>query len=142
MSNHATAGNVIALKADIASHNDQPVELRKITLVCNDLGFANCAIAMHLFSSDPTANTGVQAGDNAAYSNKGAGYLGRFEGYFRSFSDLLHATLIPSEGEGLILKPAAGTQRIWFQYQVLTAGAAMTASSTLTPTFRGRFGQG
>jgi hypothetical protein len=140
VSNHATAGSVTPTKVDLSAWADTPVDLEKITVDCNDLGFVNCVLAMHLFSSDPTANTGVGAGDNVAWSNKRAGYLGRFEGFFRTFSDGLNATLLPTEGNSLILLPGAGTQRLWFQYQILSNGAAMTSGSQLIPTFRGRQG--
>ncbi len=140
ISNNSTAGSVTATKVDISAANDLPVELHKITLDSADLGLATCQVAIHLFNSDPTASSGVGAGDNAAYTQKRAGYLGRFEGFFRAFSDGVHATLTPTEPGPLHIMPASGTARIWYQIQILSNSSTMVSASALTPTFRGKQG--
>jgi hypothetical protein len=140
ISNNATAGLVTPLSAAVSAAIDEPVSLERITIDTNDTGLQGKAIAVHIFNSDPTANAGVGAGDNGAWSNKRAGYLGRFEGYFRTFSDGAVATLFPSEGNRLVCLPAPGTQLLYFQFQVLDTYTPSAGGTTLTATLRGTQG--
>lgn len=140
ISNTATAGSVTAMSATVSADNDEPVALDKITIETTDTGLGGKSIAVHVFNADPTASTGVVGGDNAAWSNKRNGYLGRFEGTFRTFSDGAMATLTPSEGSSLICTPSSGAKLLYVQFQTLSDFTPSANSTTLQATLRGRQG--
>lgn len=137
ISDNATAGSVTALPVTVSSTNDAPIRIDKIGVVTTDTGLAGKSIAVHVFNSDPTASSGVGAGDNAAWSNKKAGYLGRFSGSFRTLSDGAHATLVPDEGSSLICLPGSGAKTLWIQFQTLNDFTPSANSTTLIATLRG-----
>lgn len=140
VSDNAAPGSVSALPVTIAVFNDQPLMLDWIKIDTNDTGVAGKSMAMHLFNSDPTASSGVVGGDNLAYSNKRAGYLGRWSGTFRTFSDGAACRFAPDEAAPFVLTPGAGTRTIWYQLQTLSDFTPVSGS-IWTPTFFGRQGQ-
>ncbi len=137
ISNSATAGSVTANPVTISSTNDAPVQITGLELVVNDTAFGGTAIRMLLFNSDPTANSGVVAGDNVAYSNKNAGYVGSLAGLMTIFSDGTRGVLMP-ETDMSAVPVETGGKRLWWQLQILSSSGTPTASSTFTPTFYGR----
>ena len=95
-----SAGSVTATSVTVADLNDAPVNITEILLDTDDTGpgTAGIQIRCHVFNADPTANSGVVGGDNAAYSNKRNGWIGSFSGTMRAFSDGSKGVLVPDEG--------------------------------------------
>lgn len=135
ISDNGTAGSVTAQPLTLSDTNDEPVFLEEILLDTTDTGLAaGVQIAVHVFNSDPTASSGVVGGDNAAWSNKKAGYVGRLSGTFRAFSDGGKARCVPDEGLYLPLAPGSGAKTIWLQYQALGGFTPSANSTTIIPT--------
>lgn len=141
VSDNATAGSVTALVVTLSDTNNDPVCLTEVLLASTDTGFGSNAIRIHLFNSDPTASTGVVGGDNAAWSNKQAGWVGSMSGLLRAFSDGCRGRLVPDEGSSIILLPATGARTIWWQLQSLGSPTPSANSTTFTPRFRGYQGR-
>jgi hypothetical protein len=138
VSDNATAGSVTPLPVTLTGDADQPYLLSEILLETTDTGLAaSTQMRGLIFRSDPTLNSGVGAGDNAAYSNKAAGFVGSFSGTFRAFSDGGRARLVPDEGNFLICFPEEGGKRLWIQYQTLGAFTPSANSTTIIPRFKG-----
>lgn len=131
ISDNATAGSVTALSATVSDTNDDPICLERIRVVSTDTGLANKNVRVWLFNSDPTASTGVGAGDNAAYSNKMAGFVGTMSGTFRAMSDGSVACLVPDEGSRIICNPSTGAKLIYIQFQTLSDFTPSANSTTL-----------
>lgn len=146
ISDNGTAGSVTALTSnDLSDVADDPIDLTEILLDTTDTGpgTAGIQIRMHLFNSDPTASSGVGAGDNAAYSNKRGGWFGSFLGTMRPFSDGSRGVLVPEYGEGggRIAFVASGAKNIWWQL-VAAGGFTPSAGQTVwTPRFKGYQGR-
>jgi len=138
ISNNATAGSVTATSTNaLAFSANDLVSFSTVLLVSTDTGpgTAGAIIRLHLFNSDPTAASGVVGGDNAAWSNKQAGWLGSMSGIMRLFSDGSRGVLVPDEPlEGLA--PATGAQNFWYQLQTMTAFTPSANSTTFIPNFR------
>jgi hypothetical protein len=79
----------------------------------------------------------VGAGDNAAWSNKRAGWLGSFTGTMRAFSDGSRGVLVPDEGALRICNPVSGAKTIYWQLQALGGFTPSANSTTFTPRFKG-----
>lgn len=143
VSDNATAGSVVAQTVTLSDTNDDPVTIERVRLATADTGpaTAGAIFEMYLFASDPTANSGVGNGDNSAYSQKQAGFIGRMIGQFiggtSSFSDGSVAVLVPAEGSRIVTKPATGAKTIYWQIKTDTAFTPSASSSTFTPTFEG-----
>lgn len=151
ISNNATAGSVTALSATVSDTNDDPITLTDILITSTDTGLAGKRIRAYVYNSDPTANTGVVGGDNAAFSNKVAGYVGSFSGVLETgFSDGTVGRLIPSYNDStaspsqnasaggvMVVKPGSGAKTLWVQYQTLDAFTPSANSTTITGTVRG-----
>lgn len=143
ISDNATAGSVTALPVTVSDTNDAPVTLTEIELDTTDTGLAaGAVIDVFVYNSDPTANTGVGGGDNAAFSNKRAGYRARFRGTFLAFSDGGKATCVPIDGAGNILPAVnmaveSGGKRLWTQYKAVTGFTPSANSTTIAPRFKG-----
>src|SRR5262249_23777107 len=102
ISDNGTAGSVTALSATLSDTNDDPIFISEILIPPTDTGLAGKRIRAYLFNSDPTASSGVGAGDNAAYSQKKAGYIGSFSGILEAgFSDGTVGRLVPSFADGV-----------------------------------------
>lgn len=141
ISNHATAGSVTALVAAVADLSDQPIALTSLLLRTTDTGLRGKTVRAWIYNSDPTANSGVGAGDNATFSNKMAGLIGTMSGTLRTMSDGAAGILIPDEDKPLIAFPATGTRNFWVQYQTLSDFTPSANSTTLSGTMRGLQGR-
>lgn len=147
ISDNATAGNVTANTATLSDANDDPVDITEVLLDTNDAGFANVSVRLRAFTSDNTANSGVQAGDNAAYSHKRAGFAGSFIGTLLSFQDGAKGCLVPegvpgSPGAAVrIMNVESGGKRIWWTLEVLATATPSGSSTTFTPRFKGYQGR-
>lgn len=139
ISDNSTAGSVTALSITVADVADQPVAINEIVLATTDTGLAaGVPVEVELFNSDPTASSGVGAGDNAAYSQKQAGWVGRFQGTFNAFSDGGRAVCVPADGQGVLLtKPVSGGTTIWYQIKTLGGFTPSSNSTTIIPTVKG-----
>jgi hypothetical protein len=139
ISNNATAGSVTANSVTLSDTNDHPIDISEILLASTDTGPGAAAIQirLHLFNSDPTASTGVVGGDNAAWSNKQAGWVGSFSGTMRAFSDGSRGVLIADEGTLRLITPVSGAKTLYWQLQAIGGFTPSANSTTFTPTFKG-----
>lgn len=151
ISDNATAGSVTALTATVSDTNDDPLTVTEILVSSTDTGLAGKRVRAYLFNSDPTASTGVGAGDNAAYSQKKAGYVGSFSGVLETgFSDGTVGRLVPSYADGaasgtpnaaaggfLVTKPTSGAKTLFIQYQAVDGFTPSANSTTIIGTARG-----
>lgn len=137
ISDNATAGSVTAKTITLSDVNDDTVTIERLRLASTDTGIAAKSVRAWLYSSDPTASTGVAGGDNAAFSNKQAGFIGTMSGTFRTFADGAVAILVPDEGARIISAPGTGAKTIWWQLQALDAFTPSANSTTFTPTAEG-----
>lgn len=143
VSDNATAGSVTANSVSLSDTNDDPISIRRVRLTTADTGpaTAGATFEMYLFRSDPTANSGVGGGDNAAFSQKQAGFIGRLSGTFiggtGSWSDGSTAVLTPIDGAEITTLPVSGAKTIFWQIKTLTAWTPSANSTTFTPTFEG-----
>jgi hypothetical protein len=144
ISDNATAGSVTALvSGNISDVNDDPIFISEIHINSTDTGLAGKKIRAYLFNTDPTASTGVGAGDNVAYSQKKAGYIGSFMGYLETgFSDGTVGRLVPCFNEtnftqagGFIAAlPVSGARTLYIQYQAVEAFTPSANSTTIIGT--------
>lgn len=143
ISDNATAASVTALPVTVSAEKDAPVTLTAIELDTNDTGLAaGTQVDVYVFNSDPTANSGVGGGDNAAYSQKKAGFLTRFRGTFHAFSDGGKAICRPVDGDNntmpiAVIHPEAGGLRVWLQYKAVTGFTPSANSTTIASRLRG-----
>lgn len=137
VSDNATAGSVTAKSVTLSDVNDDTVTIERVRLATTDTGAQGKAFRMYLYNSDPTANSGVSGGDNSAFSNKQAGFIGTLSGTFRTFSDGGVAVLVPDEGSRLVTTPTSGAKTVFWQLQTLDAFTSSANSTTFTPTFEG-----
>lgn len=144
ISNSATAGSVTANSIAVSDVADQPFTVEALTLTTNDTGpgAAGATVDVHIFNSDPTANSGVGAGDNAAWTQKRAGWVGKLTGTFFSMSDGSVARLVPSSGDNrIIMEPVSGGVSLYWQPVAVTGFSPSANGTTLTPTVEGFFGR-
>lgn len=146
ISDNATAGSVTALSATLSDTNDDPIFISEILVSSTDTGLNGKKVRAYLFNSDPTASTGVGGGDNAAYSQKKAGYIGSFMGWMETgFSDGSVGRLVPtfnetnfsSAGGYIVTKPTSGAKTLYIQYQAVEAFTPSANSTTIIGTARG-----
>lgn len=151
ISNNATAASVTALTAAVSDTNDDPVTITEVLLASTDTGLAGKRVRAYLFNSDPTASSGVQAGDNAAFSQKIAGYIGSVSGVMETgFFDGTVGRLVPSFNDSavapvpnaaasgfIVAKPSSGGKAFWIEYQTMDAWTPSANSTTLIGTLRG-----
>lgn len=143
VSDNATAGSVTANSVTLSDTNDDPITIERVRLATADTGpaTAGATFEMYLFNSDPTASSGVGGGDNAAFSQKQAGFIGRLSGTFiggtGSFSDGSVAIFAPVEGVRIVTKPTSGAKTIFWQIKTNTIFTPSANSTTFTPTFEG-----
>lgn len=151
ISDNATAGSVTALTATVSDVNDDPLTITEVLINSTDTGLAGKRIRAYLFNSDPTASTGVVAGDNVAYSQKKAGYIGSLSGVLETgFSDGTVGRLVPSYADGaaastahapangfIVTKPTSGAKTLFIQYQAVDGFTPSANSTTIIGTIRG-----
>jgi hypothetical protein len=147
ISDNATAGSVTALiSGNISDTNDDPIFISSIHVASTDTGLAGKKLRAYIFNTDPTASSGVGGGDNAAYSQKMAGYLGSFMGWMETgFSDGSVGRLVPCYNEtnftqagGFIdVPPKSGAKTLYIQYQAVEGFTPSANSTTIIGTARG-----
>ena len=139
VSNNATAGSVTPISFTASDLADAPVALTHLEFLSSDAGpgTAGATFEAWLFNSDPTAGSGVGGGDNAAFSQKQAGFIGRMQGTFIAASDGSMAVLTPVEGTFIATRPASGGTTIYALLKTLTAFTPSANSTTFTGTLRG-----
>lgn len=136
ISNHATAGSVIALPCTM------PVTTADLSIIefladTTDTALGDAiTLRAHIFTSDPTAATGVGAGDNALWSNKKAGWIGSLSAAMVTFSDGSRGRLMPDGGT--FIPVAAGTATLWVQYQAITGFTPSANSTVINGSVKGR----
>jgi len=65
---------------------------------------------LHLYSSDPTASSGITNGDNGAWLTKIAGYMGSIDIVLdKAFSDAAAGQGAPSIGGEMMFVPGSGS---------------------------------
>lgn len=139
IANNATAGSVTALVVTVADINDAPVMIEEILLETNDTGLAaGVPVEVLVFNSDPTASSGVGNGDNLAYSQKMAGYVGCFQGVFKAFSNGGKAVCVPADGQALpIFNVESGGKRLWWQLKALGGFTPSGSGTTVDARLKG-----
>lgn len=138
ISDNGTAASVTANTVTLSDTNDAPVGISMVELHSTDTGIGGKNVRIWVYNSDPTASSGVQAGDNAAFSNKKAGFVGTLSGTMRSFSDGARGLLAPDDGLAAILAaPESGGKRFWWQLQTLSDFTPSANSTTFIPKFKG-----
>jgi hypothetical protein len=137
VSNNGTAGSVTAIALTVSDVNDDLVTLERIRILSTDTGVAGKTFRVWLFNSDPTSSSGVGGGDNAAWSQKQAGFIGSMTGLFRAFSDGSGAVCVPDEGSRIITKPVSGGTTVYALLQTLDAFTPSANSTTFTLTAEG-----
>ena len=144
VSNSATAGSVTAISFTLSDTNDDPISLERIRLQSTDTGIQAKTIRAWLFAADPTANTGIVGGDNAAFSVKQSTFIGTMSNgstgsgsAFRAFSDGSGGVLTPDEGARIITNPVSGAKTIFALLQTLEVFTPSANSTTFTLTLEG-----
>ena len=138
ISNNATAASVTPVTFAFSDTNDAPIDLERMRIATTDTGLAaGVGIVAWMYSSDPTASTGVVGGDNAAFSTKQGNFIGKMVGNFTAFSDGGVAELVPLVGSRIRTKPNSGGSNVYCLFQVTTAFTPSANSTTLTPTLEG-----
>jgi len=139
VSNNATAASVTPISFGAADLADAPVLLTHLEILSTDTGpaAAGAIFEAWLFNADPTANSGVGGGDNAAFSQKQAGFVGRMAGSFIAAADGSIAMLTPVDGSFVGAKPVAGGTTIYALLKTLTAFTPSANGTTFTCTLRG-----
>jgi len=144
VSDNATAGSVTANTVTVADEVDQPVTIEAATLKSTDTGpgAAGATFDVHFFRSNPTSNSGVGAGDNAAWTQKQAGWVGKLSGTFFATSDGSVARLVPSSGDNrIITTPVTGAMTLYWQLVAVTGFTPSANSTTFILTVEGFFGR-
>lgn len=137
VSNNGTAGSVTPISFTVSDTNDAPISLERVCILSTDTGVRGKSFRIWLFKSDPTASSGVSGGDNAAFSQKQAGYIGTMSGSFRTFSDGAGAILVPDEGSRIITVPVSGAKTLYALLQTLSDFTPSANSTTFTCTIEG-----
>jgi hypothetical protein len=143
VSNSATAASVTPLTFAAADAANAPITLTHLVLLSTDTGpgAAGATFEAWLFNADPTANAGVGGGDNAAFSQKQAGFVGRLSGTFIAASDGSTAVLTPVEGSVLPTAPLAGGTTVYALLKTLTAFTPRANGTSFTATLKGYQGR-
>lgn len=148
VSNHATAGSVVAFSFTASEAVDLPISLEALLIRTNDTGpgAASAIFRAWFYQTDPAASTGIVGGDNLTFSTKRGTFLGVMEGTFRAFSDgsvaRLAPVFIPSvasipNSTRIITKPGAGASTVFCLLQTLTGFNPSASSTVFTPTLEG-----
>jgi hypothetical protein len=151
ISDNAIPGSVTALSATLSDTNDDPIFVNDILVSSTDTGLAGKRIRVYLFNSNPISSSGVVNGDNAAYSQKVAGYIGSFSGIMETgFSDGTVGRLVPSYNDGaaastpnapaggfITALPTSGAKTVFIQFQAVDGFTPSGSSTTITARARG-----
>jgi hypothetical protein len=139
VSNNATAAGVAPISFAASDVNNAPLLLTHVELSSSDTGpaTASATFEVWLFNVDPTANSGVGGGDNAVFSQKQAGFIGRMQGTFIAASDGSMAICIPVEGSFIPTTPSLGGTTIYALLKTLSAFTPSASSTPFTATLKG-----
>lgn len=139
VSDNATAGSVTAMAFALSEINDEPISIERLRLTTADTGpaTASATFEVWLFSSDPTASSGVGGGDNAAFAQKRAGFIGRMSGVFFAASEGSLAECLPNVGGRIVTLPATGAKTIYALMKTLTAFTPSANSTSFVATIEG-----
>ncbi|HEY2872489.1 MAG TPA: hypothetical protein VGJ56_11250 [Reyranella sp.] len=139
VSNNATAASVTPISFAASDVNNAPLLLTHLELLSADSGpaIAGATFEVWLFNSDPTANSGVGGGDNAAFGQKQAGFIGRMQGIFIAASDGSMAVCTPIEGSFIPTTPSSDGTTIYALLKTLTAFTPSANGTTFTATLKG-----
>jgi hypothetical protein len=133
ISNHATAGSVTELEIEGVSTRAGGVNyIAGARVETNDTGVAD-TFRVYLYKSDPTASTGVAAGDNAAFSNKRAGLIGTLTGEATAMSDGGIIQLMPENGTvEMPFESGDASTSLWWQLQTVDGFTPSANGTTFT----------
>lgn len=151
ISDNGTAGSVTALTATVGDTNDDPLTITEILVHSTDTGLAGKRVRAYLYNANPTSSSGVGGGDNAAFANKKAGYIGSFSGVMESgFSDGTPGRLVPTFADGaaastphapaggfVVSVPTSGAKTLFVQFQAVDGFTPSANSTTIIATARG-----
>lgn len=139
VSNNATAASVTPITFAAADAANAPLTLTHLALLSSDTGpaAAGASFEVWLFNADPTSNSGVGGGDNAAFNQKQAGFIGRMSGTFIAASDGSMAILTPTEGTFVNTTPSAGGTAVYALLKTLTGFTPSANSTTFTAILKG-----
>jgi hypothetical protein len=120
VSNSNTAASVTAQYFSCSELIDDTIALTRLRVSTNDTGVKGKTFKAYFFSVDPTANSGIGAGDNSTFSVKRNGALGSMTGTFSSdYSDGAVAVFTPDEGSAIITKPVSGNTNVFYLLKTL-----------------------
>lgn len=128
VANSTTAGSVVALSwtclpIGMGTAADGYFFIRRAKLKKSTTGVTNAAFRLHIYGTDPAASSGIQNGDNAAWSVNDATYLGYFDfGSMVAHRDCAQMIAAPSVGAEISHSPASGST----VYGLLEARGAYT----------------
>lgn len=139
VSNNGTPGSVTPITFTASDISNEPIILTHVELLSTDTGpaTAGASFEIWLFNSDPTSNSGVGGGDNIAFSQKQAGFVGRMQGTFIAASDGSMAICVPIEGTFIPCLPLSNNTIIYGLLKTLTAFTPSANSTTFTATLKG-----
>jgi hypothetical protein len=139
VSNNATAASVSAIALTAVNGVGAAIAVTRVRLLSTDTGPGTAAAQFRawLFTSDPAANAGIGGGDNAAWSQKQAGFVGSLLGTFRAFADGSAALCVPDEGPYIVTTPVPGGQLLYVLLQTLSAWTPSANATTFTAISEG-----
>jgi hypothetical protein len=137
VSNNATAGSVTSGTFTLSWINDDPVSIEELLMDATDTGVGGKAMRVYLYNSDPTASSGVGGGDNVAWSQKKAGFIGSMTGVMLAASDGAHGRFIPEAGSRIMASPVSGAKTIFWLLQTIDAWTPSANSTVFTPRIKG-----
>lgn len=138
VSNSATAGSVTSGTFPLSATNDFPITIEEVLCLSTDTGLGGKNMRLWLFNADPTASSGIGGGDNAAFSQKQAGFIGSMVATFMSgVSDGAVGRFVPEYGSRIITTPVSGAKTVFFLLQTIDAFTPSANSTTFTFTAKG-----
>jgi hypothetical protein len=143
VANSSTAATVVPMSFTASDVIDAPVIVYGIRIATSGTapGTAGARFRVHLFRSDPSANTGIKAGDSATFSvNQAAGLIGTLTGTSRVYADGSSCRCVSDEGVPLICRPTTGARTVFALLQTLDAFTP-SAQATYTLTIEAAQGR-
>lgn len=137
VSNSATIGSVTSGTFSMSATNDFPITIEEVLCLSTDTGVGTKNLRLYLYNSDPTASSGVQGGDNAAWSQKQAGFIGTMVGTMLAAQDGSHGRFVPEYGSRIVTTPVSGAKTVFFLLQTIDAFTPSGNSTTFTFTAKG-----
>jgi hypothetical protein len=127
VANSTTAASVVPMSIPVARTPGGSLSIRRAKLKKSGTSTTNASFRLHIYTSDPSASSGITNGDNGAWATKESSYLGAFDVTVdRVFSDAAVGFGVPIVGGELTRKLSANSQYV---FALLEARAAYTPSS-------------